>query len=118
MENYLKVYSGRIRGVVAQDDEMAIAAIQAIDNSDLKAGKDIQVIGFDATADGFKHLISGELYADVEHSPLLAPQVYDAALRGLNGDTATTKLISAEERTFLASQGADFLMQQLGHSKY
>ena len=118
MENELKVYSGRIQGVVAQSDEMAIAAIQAIDAAGLKAGKNIAVIGFDATADGFKYLIEGTLFADVECNPLLAPQVYDAALRGLNGDTSTPKWIPAQEGMFFASQGADSLSGHLSHSRY
>jgi simple sugar transport system substrate-binding protein len=118
MENDLKVYSGRIHGVVAHNDEMAIAAIQAINASGLKAGKDIDVIGFDATADGFKYLIEGTLFADVECNPLLAPQVYDAALRGLNGDTSTPKWIPAQEGMFFASEGADSLRGRIGHSKY
>jgi len=118
MADDLKVYSGRIQGVVAQSDEMAIAAIQAISASGLKAGKDISVIGFDATADGFKYLIEGTLFADVECNPLLAPQVYDAALRGLNGDTSTPKWIPAQEGMFRADQGADSLSGRLRHSRY
>ena len=79
MESDLKKYSGQIQGVYAHNDELAIAAIQAIDAAGLKAGTDVKVIGFDATADGFKYLIEGTLFADVECNPLLAPQVYDAA---------------------------------------
>lgn len=52
-------------------------------------------------------------------NPLLAPQVYDAALKGLNADTSTPKWIPAQESIFSASQGADALEQLIGHhSKY
>jgi ABC-type sugar transport system substrate-binding protein len=111
-------HSHDIQGVIAQDDEMAVGAIQAIDATGLKAGKDVQVVGFDATPDGFKYLISGELFADAECNPLLAPQVYDAALKGLNADASTPKWIPAQESMFFASQGADALQQLVGHSKY
>jgi len=118
MEAYLKKYPGQIQGVFAHNDELAIAAIQAIDAAGLKAGTDVKVVGFDATADGFKYLIEGTLFADVECNPLLAPQVYDAALRGLNGDTSTPKWIPAQEGIFFASQGADSLSGRLRHSRY
>ena len=51
-------------------------------------GKDIKVIGVDATADGFEYLIPGKINALIECNPLLAPQVYEAALAALNGETA------------------------------
>jgi simple sugar transport system substrate-binding protein len=95
-----------IQGVFAHNDEEAIGAIAAIKDAKLKPGKDIMVVGVDATADGFKYLISGELGADIEYNPNLAPQVYDAALRAMNGDPSLPKFIAAQEGAFYASQGA------------
>ena len=51
MEAFLKK-SKDIQGVFAHNDEEAIGAIQAIKEAGLVPGKDIQVIGVDATADG------------------------------------------------------------------
>ena len=102
----------------AHNDEEAIGAIQAIKEAGLVPGKDIQVIGVDATADGFKALISGELGADIECNPLLAPQVYEAALAGLNGDTSLPKWVPSEEGEFFAAQGADALKAILDTRKY
>ncbi len=95
-----------IQGVFAQDDEEAIGAIQAIKAAGLKPGKDIMVVGIDATADGFNALIAGDLGADIEYNPLLAPQVYLAALFGLNGYIGLPVWIRSKEGVFLASQGA------------
>jgi len=117
MEADLKA-SKNIQGVFAHNDQMAIAAIQAIDAAGLKAGKDIKVVGLDATADGFQYLISGELGADIECSPLQAPQVYEAALKALNGDTTVPKWIPTQEGAFFASQGADALRAILATRKY
>jgi simple sugar transport system substrate-binding protein len=118
MEGYLKKYAGQIQGVYAHNDELAIAAIQAIDASGLKAGKDIKVVGFDATANGFKYLISGELGADIECNPLLAPQVYQAALDALNGVEGTPKWVPSQEGQFFAAQGAPALQEILATRKY
>ncbi len=117
MEAFLKK-SKDIQGVFAHNDEEAIGAIQAIKEAGLVPGKDIQVIGVDATADGFKYLISGELGADIECNPLLAPQVYKAALAALNGDTGMPKWVPSEEGQFFAAQGATELQTILATRKY
>ena len=118
MEAFLKKYAGKIDGVMGHNDELAIAAIQAIDASGLKSGKDVQVIGFDATADGFKYLINGELGADIECNPLLAPQVYKAALDALNGVTGQQAWTPSQEGQFFAAQGATALQAILATRKY
>ena len=107
-----------IQGVFGHNDEEAIGAIQAIKDAGLVPGKDIQVIGVDATADGFKYLISGELGADIECNPLLAPQVYEAALKAVNGDTSLPKWVPSQEGEFFAAQGADALQGILATRKY
>jgi simple sugar transport system substrate-binding protein len=117
MEAFLKK-SKDIQGVFAHNDEEAIGAIQAIKEAGLVPGKDIQVVGFDATADGFKSLISGEMGADIECNPLLAPQVFDAAVKGLSGDTTVPKWVPSKEGQFFALQGADALNAILKTRKY
>ena len=117
-EAFLNKYAGKIDGIFAHNDELAIAGIQAVDAAGLKAGTDVKVVGFDATADGFKYLISGELNADIECNPLLAPQVYEAALKGLNGDNSTPKWVVSQESQFFAAQGPDALKAILATRKY
>ncbi|MGN9756446.1 ABC transporter permease/substrate-binding protein [Streptomyces sp. SD31] len=55
-----------IDGVFAENDEMALGAIKALGS---KAGKSVQVIGFDGTADGLKAVEAGTLYASVAQQP-------------------------------------------------
>jgi ABC-type sugar transport system substrate-binding protein len=117
MEAFLK-QSKDIQGVFGHNDEEAIGAIQAIKEAGLKPGKDIHVIGVDATADGFKALISGDLGADIECNPLLAPQVYEAALKVVNGDTTLPKWVPSQEGQFFAAQGKDALQTILATRKY
>jgi len=117
MEAFLKKTTD-IQGVFAHNDEEAIGAIQAIQEAGLVPGKDIKVIGVDATADGFKYMIDGTLNADIECNPLLAPQVYEAALAALNGDTSLPKWVPSQEGQFFAAQGADALNAILATRKY
>ncbi|MGZ5974826.1 MAG: substrate-binding domain-containing protein [Isosphaeraceae bacterium] len=118
MEAFLKKYPGKIDAVYGHNDELAIAGIQAAEAAGLKAGKDVQFVGVDATADGFKYLITGQLGADIECNPLLAPQVYKAALDGLNGVTGQAAWVPSEEGQFFAAQGAGALQSILDTRKY
>ncbi|GAB3620551.1 substrate-binding domain-containing protein [Glutamicibacter endophyticus] len=53
-------------GVLAMNDEMALGAIQALGS---KAGKEVKVVGFDGTADGFKAVSDGTLVATIAQNP-------------------------------------------------
>ncbi|MER6181459.1 substrate-binding domain-containing protein [Streptomyces sp. NPDC001652] len=55
-----------VSGVFAENDEMALGAIKALGS---KAGKSVQVIGFDGTDDGLKAVKAGTLYASVAQQP-------------------------------------------------
>jgi len=98
-----------IQAVHAHNIEEAMGAIQAIEDADLVPGKDIQVVAYDVTKDAFDFLISGQLSADVECNPLLGPQVYEIALKGLNGDASMPSFVASQEGVFKASQGAEEL---------
>ena len=117
MEAFLKNHDD-IAGVFGHNDEEAIGAVQAIEEAGLIPGEDIKVIGVDATAHGFEYLIPGKINALIECNPLLAPQVYEAALAALNGDTSLPKWVPSQEGEFFAAQGADELTSILETRKY
>ncbi len=106
------------QGVFAHNDEEALGAIQAIKEAGLTPNKDVMVIGLDATKDGFAALIDGTLSADIECNPLLGPQVYEIALKGMNGDTTIPAFVPSNEGEFYASQGAEALKALLPTRKY
>jgi len=107
-----------IQGVLAHNDDMAIGAIKAIKAAGLKPGPDVKVVSFDATSNGFKALISGELGADIECSPDIAPQAYKAAWDALHGVTASSSWIPTQEGQFFASQGPSALQAIFETRKY
>ncbi|WP_327729633.1 substrate-binding domain-containing protein [Streptomyces sp. NBC_00487] len=65
MTNLLQANSG-VDGVFAENDEMALGAIKALGS---QAGRSVQVIGFDGTADGLKAVEAGTLYGSVAQQP-------------------------------------------------
>ena len=86
MEAFLKNYGDEIVGLYAHNDDMAIGAIQAIEEFGLQPGVDIKIVSIDAVRGAFEAMIDGKLNVTVECNPLLGPQFYDLALRAVNGE--------------------------------
>ena len=64
MENILQS-DGTIKGVFAHNDEMALGAVEAV----VASGKDIKIVGFDATDDAQKAVKDGKMAATVAQKP-------------------------------------------------
>lgn len=88
-----------VQAIFGQNDEMALGAIEALKEAGLKPGEDVKILSVDATAGAFKAMLAGELNVTVECNPLLAPQVYEAALKALNGEELP-KWVPSEESVF------------------
>jgi ABC-type sugar transport system substrate-binding protein len=78
MEAFIKTYGNKINVVYAHNDDMALGAIQAMEEAGMHPGKDITVVSFDATKGGFQAMAAGKMNVDVECSPLLGPQLMSA----------------------------------------
>jgi len=85
MEAFLKAEGKKINVLYAHNDDMAIGAIQAIEEAGLKPAKDILVIGVDAVKGAFEAMIAGKMNVSVECSPLLGPQLMEAAAKAKAG---------------------------------
>jgi len=88
-----------VQGIFGQNDEMAFGAIEALKEAGLVPADDVKIISVDATSGAFQAMLDGTLNVTVECNPLLAPQVYEAALAVLNGETLP-KWIPSEESVF------------------
>jgi simple sugar transport system substrate-binding protein len=88
-----------VQGIFGQNDEMAFGAIEALKEAGLVPAVDVKIISVDATAGAFQAMLDGTLNVTVECNPLLAPQVYEAALAALNGETLP-KWIPSQESVF------------------
>ena len=81
MENMLQA-NGNIQGVFAANDEMALGAVEAISG----AGKDIMVMGFDATDDAIAAIREGRMAGTIAQQPaLIGSTAVDNAVKLLSG---------------------------------
>jgi simple sugar transport system substrate-binding protein len=90
-----------VQGIFAQNDEMGFGAIEALKEAGLVPGVDVKIISVDATAGAFDAMAAGDLNVTVECNPLLAPQVYEAALKAANGEILP-KWVPSQESVFYA----------------
>jgi simple sugar transport system substrate-binding protein len=82
--------------VFAHNDDMALGAIEALEEAGLKPGKDIVVESVDAARGAFKAMIAGKLNCAVECNPLLGPQLMKAVKDYESGKDLPVRIITAE----------------------
>ncbi|MBX3055650.1 MAG: ABC transporter substrate-binding protein [Anaerolineae bacterium] len=111
MEAFLKNYGSDIVGLYAHNDDMAIGAIQAIEEYGLKPGEDIKIVSIDAVRGAFEAMIAGKLNVTVECNPLLGPQFYDLALRAVNGEQLPD-WVPSEESVYYPDNAAELLPER------
>jgi ABC-type sugar transport system substrate-binding protein len=105
MEAFLKKYGHDIDIVYAHNDDMALGAIQAIEEAGLKPGKDIVIVSIDAIREGVQAVVDGKINCVVECNPLFGPKVYDTVAKILAGDAVPKKLYN-KDRLFDATNAA------------
>lgn len=83
MENILQS-NPDIKGIFAHNDEMALGALEAVQS----LGKEIVIIGFDATDDAIYAVKNGTMKATVAQQPeLMGAIAVETALKIINGET-------------------------------
>ncbi|RSZ58913.1 ABC transporter substrate-binding protein [Massilia atriviolacea] len=113
MEAFLKAQGKSINVLYAHNDDMAIGAIQAIEEAGLKPGVDILVISIDGVKGAFQAMIAGKMNVTVECSPLLGPQLM-AIARDVVAGKPVPKRITTVEGVFPAEVAA----KELPNRKY
>lgn len=93
-------------GIFAENDEMALGAIQALGD---RAGKEVFVVGFDGTDDALKAVQNGTMYATIAQQPAeLGRAGVEEALAAVNGKEVT-KVRAIEVKTVTKGNVGDFL---------
>lgn len=113
MEAFLKAKDKKIHLLFAHNDDMAIGAIQAIEEAGLKPVKDISIVSIDGVRGAFEAMVAGKLNVTIECNPLLGPQLMQLAKDVKVGKTLP-KRITTEEGVF----AADVAAQELPKRKY
>jgi simple sugar transport system substrate-binding protein len=96
MEAFLKAEGKKINVLYAHNDDMAIGAIQAIEEAGMKPGKDITIISIDGVKGAFEAMMAGKLNVSVECSPLLGPQLMQAVKDLQAGKTLPRRIVTVE----------------------
>ncbi len=99
MESFLKSDGKNIQGVYAHNDDMALGAIQAIEEAGLKPGVDIKIVSIDGVKGAFEAMAAGKMNCTVECNPLLGPQFFDACEALAKGEKVE-KWIKSKEGIF------------------
>ncbi|MBP3037254.1 substrate-binding domain-containing protein [Arthrobacter sp. zg-ZUI100] len=87
--NLLQANPG-VTGIFAENDEMALGAIQALGN---RAGSDVSVVGFDGTEGGFKAIQDGTLTATIAQQPAeLGKRSVEVLAQLLAGETVESTI--------------------------
>ena len=101
MENMLQAH-GDIQAVFAANDEMALGAVEAVSG----AGKDILVVGFDATDDAIDAIKAGRMAATIAQQPaLIGSTAVENAMKLINGETIPESI--PVEVTLVTAENAD-----------
>jgi hypothetical protein len=95
MEAFLKA-NPKIDMVFAQNDDMGLGAMDAIEAAGLKPGQDIKIVAIDATHDGMQALADGKINYIVECNPLLGPQLMLLAQKVKAGEVVPPRVETKE----------------------
>ena len=99
MESYLNELNERdeeINLVYCHNDDMALGAIEAIEDFGLKPGEDIKVISIDGIKKAIIAIRDGKLNCSVECNPLIGPQIMKVAIDIVNGKDIPIMIITEE----------------------
>jgi simple sugar transport system substrate-binding protein len=109
MEALLKSPQGKdINLLYAHNDDMALGAIQAIEEAGKKPGVDIKIVSIDGVKGAFEAMVAGKLNCTVECNPLLGPFLFDAIDKFRKGETLPKRTV-VPDRSFDMSQAKDEL---------
>jgi ribose transport system substrate-binding protein len=105
MEQILQSHPG-ITGVYAENDTMALGAIQAIRAAGKTPGKDIKIVGIDGTQQCVQDVADGVMAADIETNPRFGPLAFQALQDFYSGKGVSPKVIIADHHFTAANAAA------------
>jgi simple sugar transport system substrate-binding protein len=109
MQAFLQKYKAGtdFQGIFIHNDDMGIGAIEALKAAGVKPG-DLFIVSVDGTRGGFQAMVDGWFQADVECNPLLGPQVFDMALKLMNGQSVHPETLT-NETVYYPDKAAELL---------
>jgi len=106
MEAFLKAPNAKdINLLFAHNDDMALGAIQAMEEAGIKPGVDIKIVSIDGVRGAFEAMKDGKLNVTVECNPLLGPQLFDL-VEAVAAGKEVPKRVVTQEGVYEQSQAA------------
>ncbi|OMF33782.1 LacI family transcriptional regulator [Paenibacillus sp. FSL H8-0548] len=96
MRAFLRNQGSDIKVLFSHNDDMALGAIEAIEEYGLKPGIDIVIISVDGTRKAFEKLAEGKINCVVECNPLLGPNLMQAVQEIIAGRTLPKHIFPSE----------------------
>jgi ABC-type sugar transport system substrate-binding protein len=81
-----------IKGIYAENDEMALGAVVALKGAGKKAG-DVKVVSVDGTKGAVQGIVDGWINAVIESNPRFGPLAFDTATKFFNGEPIPEDII-------------------------
>jgi ribose transport system substrate-binding protein len=82
-----------IDAIYAENDEMALGAVTAIQGMGKTPGKDVKIVSVDGTRNAVQAIVDGKLNAVIESNPRFGPIAFDTADKFLSGTDARENVI-------------------------
>ncbi len=96
MEYFLKSKGNKIHYLFSHNDDMALGAVEAIQEYGLKPGKDIKIISVDAVRAAFEAMLGGRINCTVECNPLQGPKLMETVKNIINGEAVPKRILIDE----------------------
>ncbi len=104
-EALLKGAGANVTAVYAHNDDMALGAIQALEEAGKKPGTGVIVLSIDGVKGAFEAMTAGKLNCTVECNPLLGPMAFDAVEKSLRGEKLPKRTV-VPDRVFDSGNAA------------
>lgn len=105
MEAIIKSQGGDFQAVFAHNDDMALGAIQALEEAGLRPGRDVLVVSIDGIKAAFEAMVAGKLNASVECDPLFGPLLFDT-IEKIRAGQSVPGIIRNQPRVYDTSNAA------------
>ncbi|TRY20326.1 substrate-binding domain-containing protein [Tessaracoccus rhinocerotis] len=92
-ETVLKSNNNDVQMVFAQNDEMGLGAVQAVEEAGLVPGEDVKIATIDGTKNALQALADGKLSFVAEYNPLFGETALDVVNKTLAGESVDSYII-------------------------
>lgn len=108
IEEYLESETWDVDVIYSQNDDMALGAIEALENHGIAPGTDVKIVSVDGTRDAFRAMADGKLNCAVECNPLLGAPLMKAVRDMVAGKEMPLRIIT-EEKVYDQSEAEDLM---------